>query len=196
MNKEQQEKIDEQIDKGNTPPKRFRVVEKSDAPVFTDKLIKEKGKKTYTVEFVFDDDIYQIEVRRGMPMEFAVLLQVTADVYALRRKRSSEENQDADKQPEKEAEAARLREEEDRYIKQISVASLVVRIDEETEEILPVFSFNGKGGEIPIEDQSDLLLGAFYNAVQEVHTPEGYADALSRFQGVSGDDGDGEDDST
>ena len=40
MNKEQQEKIDEQIDKGNTPPKRFRVVEKSDAPVFTDKLIK------------------------------------------------------------------------------------------------------------------------------------------------------------
>ena len=111
MNKEQQEKIDEQINKGNTPPKRFRVVEKSDAPVFTDKLIKEKGKKTYTVEFVFDDDIYQIEVRRGMPMEFAVLLQVTADVLRAPQKNAiARKNQDADKQPEKEAEAARLRE--------------------------------------------------------------------------------------
>ena len=196
MNKEQQEKIDAQIEKGNTPPKPFRVVESSDAPILTDKLIKDKGKKTYTVEFVFDDDIYQIEVRRGMPMEFAVLLKVTADVYALRRKRSSEENQDADKQPEKEAEAARLRTEEDRHIKEITVASLHVSTNKKTKEIMPVFSFNGKGGKIPIEDQSDLLLNALYNAVMEVQTPAGYADALSRFQRLSGDDGDGEGNST
>ena len=86
-----QAKLDKAIGEGNTPKKRVRVVETSDVPVFTDKLIKAKGKKTYTVEFVFDDDIYQIEVRRGMPMEFAVLLKLTAEVYALRRKRISEE---------------------------------------------------------------------------------------------------------
>ena len=131
-----------------------------------------------------------------MPMEFAVLLQVTADVYALRRERNTEENKDVEKQPEKEAEAARLREEEDRHIKEISVASLVVRTIKKTKEIVPVFSLNGKGGKVPIEDQSDLLLNALYNATLEVHTPEGYADALSRFQGVSRDDGNGEDNST
>ena len=190
-----QSKLDAVTD-GKKPPKRFRVVETSDAPVFTDKLIKEKGKKTYTVEFVFDDDIYQIEVRRGMPMEFAVMLQITAEVYALRRKRLSKDNPDAEKQPEVEAEKARLRDEEDRHIKQIQVASLVVRTNKKTKEIAPVFSLNGKGGKIPIEEQSDLLLGAFYQAVMEVQTPEGFSDALSRFQGVSGDDGSGEEHST
>ena len=198
-----QAKLDAAIGDGKSPPKRMRVVETSDAIVFTDKLIQEKGKKTYTVEFVFDDDIYQIEVRRGMPMEFAVLLKVTSDVYALRRKRNaengSEANPDADEQEARavsEAEAARLREEEDRLIKQINVASMVVRTDKKTKEMVPVFSFNGKGGSLPIEDQSDLLLNALYHAVLEVHTPEGYADALNRFQGVSRNDGGGEENST
>ena len=127
-----QTKLDKAIGEGKTPKKRVRVVETSDAPVFTDKLIKAKGKKTYTVECVFDDDIYQIEVRRGMPMEFAVLLKLTAEVYALRRKRISEENQDAENQDaekldEVAAEKSRLREEEDRVVKQIIVASMVVR---------------------------------------------------------------------
>ena len=131
-----------------------------------------------------------------MPMEFAVLLQVTANVYALRRKRISEENQDAEKLDEVAAEKSRLREDEDRAIKQITVASMVVRTIKKTKEIKSVFSLNGKGGETPIEDQSDLLLAAFHDAVMEVQTPEGYADALNRFQGVSGDDGSGEGDST
>lgn len=191
-----QAKLDKIIGEDKTPKKRVRVVETSDAPVFTDKLIKEKGKKTYTVEFVFDDNIYQIEVRRGMPLEFAVLLQVTAEVYALRRKRLNEENQDANKHAEIEAEIARLREEEDRQIKQITVASLVVRILKKTKEIKLVFSINGEGGRIPIEDQSDLLLAALYNCVMEVQTPEGFTDALNRFQGISRDDGDGQKHST
>ena len=190
-----QDKINK-ITEGAKPKKRLRVVETSDAPVFTDKLIKAKGKKTYTVEFVFDDDIYQIEVRRGMPIHFAVMLQVTAEVYALRRKGINEENKDVEKQPEVEAEAARLREEEDRHIKEINVASLVVRTIKKTKEIVPVFSLNGKGGKIPIENQSDLLLNALYTAVMEVQTPEGYADALNRFQAFIGDDGSGEGDST
>ena len=191
-----QTKLDKAIGEGKTPKKRVRVVETSDAPVFTDQLIKKKGKKTYTVEFVFDEDIYQIEVRRGMPMEFAVLLKVTAEVYALRRKRNIEENQDAEKLDEVAAEKSRLREEEDRVVKQIIVASLVVRTIKKTKEIKLVFSLNGKGGKIPIEDQSDLLLAAFHDAVMEVQTPEGYADALNRFQTWSGDDGSGEGDST
>ena len=191
-----QAKLDKVIGEGKTPKKRVRVVETSDAPVFTDTLIKKKGKKTYTVEFVFDDDIYQIEVRRGMPMEFAVLLQVTAEVYALRRKRIREETPDADKHPEIEVEASRLREEEDRQIKQITVASLVVRTLKKTKEIKLVFSINGEGGRIPIEDQSDLLLAALYNCVMEVQTPEGFTDALNRFQGISRDDGDGQKHST
>ena len=65
MNKEIQEKIDKQVGESKTPKKSFRVVEVSDAPLLTDDFIKSKGKKTYTVEFVFDEDIYQIEVRRA-----------------------------------------------------------------------------------------------------------------------------------
>ena len=131
-----------------------------------------------------------------MPMEFAVMLKVTAEVYALRRKRNIEENQDAEKLDEVAAEESRLREEEDRVVKQMVVASMVVRTIKKTKEIKPVFSLNGKGGKIPIEDQSDLLLAALYNATMEVNAPEGQADALARFQRFSGDDGSGEGDST
>ena len=191
MNKEIQEKIDKQVGEGKTPKKSFRVVEVSDAPLLTDDFIKSKGKKTYTVEFVFDDDIYQIEVRRGMPLEFSVLLKVTGEVYALRRNRDAESKQSdgEDQQTQNTADVSQQRSEEDRNIKQIIVASMVVRKDPKTKELIPVSSLNGKGGKIPIEDQSDLLLAAFHDVVMEVQTPEGYTDALHRFQTRSGDDG-------
>ena len=198
MNKEIQEKIDKQVGEGKTPKKSFRVVEVSDAPLLTDDFIKSKGKKTYTVEFVFDDDIYQIEVRRGMPLEFSVLLKVTGEVYALRRNRDAESKQSdgEDQQTQNTADVSQQRSEEDRNIKQIIVASMVVRKDPKTKELIPVSSLNGKGGKIPIEDQSDLLLAAFHDVVMEVQTPEGYTDALHRFQTRSGDDGSGEDNRT
>lgn len=196
MNKELQDKVDTQIEKGNVPdkPKRFRVVEVSDAPVLTDKLIKKKGKKTYTVECVFDDEIFSIEVRRGMPLEFAILLQVTAEVYALAEKPNTK-TQDADKaeKPKRTEEESRVAEEGDRKIKQITVSSMVVRTVKKTKKIVPIFSFNGKGGKIPIEDQSDKFLKMLYDAVMAVNAPEGSADALSRFQEL-GEDGSGESD--
>ena len=36
MNKDMQEKLDKQVGEGKTPKKRVRVVETSDAPIFTD----------------------------------------------------------------------------------------------------------------------------------------------------------------
>lgn len=50
------------------------------------------------------------------------------------------------------------------------------------ENFIPVFSFNGFGGKIPIEDQSDLMLGILYNAVVKVQAPSDAADALNQFQ--------------
>ena len=57
-----QQAIDKQIEKGNRDPEasRARVVASSDATFLTDEIIKKQGKKSYTVEFPFDDDIYQI----------------------------------------------------------------------------------------------------------------------------------------
>ena len=179
MNEEQQQKIDKQIEKGNTSQKRMRVVEVSDAPIFTDEIIKAKGKKTYTVEFVFDDDIYQIEVKRGLPMEYAILLQVTADVYALYPDKDKDETKEQVEVSEEEKERRKA---EFKLVKQLIVVKMVVRTDEETGEVYQVFSLDGTGGNIAIEAQSDLLLDLLYNAVMEVQTPAGYAEALRRFQ--------------
>ena len=82
---------------------------------------------------------------------------------------------------------------ENKRLYQIMVASMVVEIDEETDEpvlddegnFIPVFSYNGIGGEIPIEDQSDIMLNVLYSAVQEVQAPAEAADALNRFQNGS-----------
>ena len=153
MNKEIQEKIDKQVGEGKTPKKSFRVVEVSDAPLLTDDFIKSKGKKTYTVEFVFDDDIYQIEVRRGMPLEFSVLLKVTGEVYALRRNRDAESKQSdgEDQQTQNTADVSQQREEEERNIKQLIVSSMVVRTEKKTKALIPVFLSTARVERYPLK---------------------------------------------
>ena len=136
-----------------------------------------------------------------MPLEFSTLLRVTAEVYKLREAEAAAKIQiDSEgnriETAEEKARRAEEREEENRDLQRLTVAGLVVRTHSKTQEMFPVFSYNGKGGNVPIEDQSDLLLGKLYGAVMEVQAPPGSVDALRRFQGISGDDGDGKDSGT
>ena len=188
MNKEIQAKIDEKIEEGNVPAETrepFRVVETSKHPVLGADLLKRKGKKVYVVEGFIDEEPFKIGVRRGIPLEYQLMLNVTADIFALRSDKKTE-GEEASKSEEEIKDII----DTNRKIHQITVASTMVLIDEEenalmdpdTGEFIPLFSIDGVGGEMPIEDLSDLLLKHFYELVMEVQAPKAAADVLNRFQ--------------
>lgn len=160
--------------------KKFRVVKESKAPALTADFIKEAGKKFFTVEVLIDDQVRQINVLRGVPLTTALLLQKTADIYALSRK------SDEDEPPKKrsEAEGIEQTEKDEREFKQRFTASMVVEDGTLTGQITPVFSYNSIGGSIPIEDVSDKVLLILYDAVMDVQMPDGSVEALRRFHGV------------
>ena len=172
--------------------KNFRVVETSEYPVLGAALLNKKGKKVYIVEGIIDDTPFKMGVRRGMPIEFGLMLKLTPDIFALTKKNETEDTTNTDKSEEE----LRLAEDRNRVLYQVTVASTVVVIDNETEEplidpktkqFIPLFSYNGMGGEYPIEDISDLVLVGLYNAVMEVQAPAAAAEMLNRFQDGSRD---------
>ena len=193
MNQKEQEAIDAKIQEGNKPLKTHRVVGTgvSKKPVLGAGLLDRKSKKVFVVECLIDDEEFKMGVRRGVPYEFGLMLRQTNDVFALTRKPDADDNTLTQKQRSEEERKALIAENKRLY--QIMVASMVVEIDEETDEpvlddegnFIPVFSYNGIGGEIPIEDQSDIMLNVLYSAVQEVQAPTEAADALNRFQNGS-----------
>ncbi len=192
-----QEQLDTQIAAQQKKKQKVKVVESSAAPVLSAELVKEKGKKTYTVECLIDDTVFQIEVLRGVPFHISVMLRKTAEIYALRQRTT--DAADAEDVPDAtdatiDEETEQQVSEEDRHIKRLLVSSLVVQTDADTGQIVPVFSYNGFGGSIDIEAQSDIFLSVLYDAVMEVQVPEGSADALDRFHGVGEQHGSGADD--
>ena len=186
-----QSKLDAVTD-GAKPKKKFRIVEQktSKYPVLNAELLGRKGKKIFIAEGIIDDEPFKIGIRRGVPIETQLMLRVTADVFGLRRNKKSE---DAEDQPQQDPSTWQSVAETNREIHEIKVASMMVLIDEEDEPIIdpdtgqyvPLFSRNGVGGEVPIEEMSDLVIGDLYRMVEEVQAPSAAADMLNEFQNPS-----------
>ena len=160
--------------------KRVRVVTESKTPTLSVDFIKAAGKKTFTVEALFDTEERSFEVLRSVPLKVALLLQKTSEIYALKR---NVEGDDKTPDEKEEADIEQI-EKTERDFKRNVVAEMVVETDEKTGQIRHIFSYNGAGGDIQIEDQSDKFLLTLYDGVMEVLVPEGSAAALNRFQRV------------
>ena len=188
-----QDKINK-ITEGKTPKKRFRIVEPktSKYPVLNAELLGRKGKKIFVAEGIIDDEPFKIGIRRGVPIETQLMLKVTADVFALRGKKSADDTEGGEP-PKRDPSTWHSLGETNREIYAITVASMMVLIDEDdapitdpdTGQFVPLFSRNGVGGEVPIEEMSDLVLSDLYNMVQEVQAPSAAADMLNEFQNPS-----------
>ena len=183
-----QAKLDNIIGEDKTPKKRVRVVETSQHPVLSAALLKRKGKKVYIVEGIVADEPFKIGIRRGVPLEFQLMLNQTGDVFALQRdKTAKDENQT---QAEKAENDWQNIEKTNRRIREVLVASTVIvinkkeepLIDPETGQFIPLFSLNGVGGEVPVEEIDDLTLLDLYDAAKEVQAPAAAAAVLNQFQ--------------
>ena len=202
MNQEIQEQLDEQVEE-QVQRQRVRVTTTSDAPLLSERLIREKGKKTFTVECIIDDEVFQIEVLRGVPLQLGVLLKKTADIFALQSAQLTAASDpgdpdapvDGEMSEAQDLEALQALEAEELRIRRLMVSSLVVQTDSETGQTVPIFSCGGEpAGRIPIEEQSEKFLGILYDAVMEVQAPRGSVAALDRFSRVGRDDGSGSSD--
>ena len=187
-----QDKINK-ITEGAKPKKRFRIVEPktSKYPVLNAELLGRKGKKIFVAEGIIDDEPFRIGIRRGVPIETQLMLRVTADAFALRRKKP--EDAEDTEQPQQDPSTWHSVAEANREIYAIKVSSMMVLIDEDDEPVIdpdtgqyvPLFSRNGVGGKVPIEEMSDLVLGDLYQMVEEVQAPSAAADMLNEFQNPS-----------
>ena len=185
-----QAKLDKVIGEGKTPEKRYRLVDPktSKSPILNVDLLKRKGKRVHIAEGIIADMPFRIGIRRGIPLEFQLMLNQTGDVFALQRdKTAKDENQT---QAEKTGNDWRNIEQSNRQIREILVASTMVVINEddeplidpETGQFIPLFSLNGVGGEMPIEEIDDLTLMDLYEATKEVQAPAAAAAVLNQFQ--------------
>lgn len=138
-----------------------RVVEASDAPKLTKDVLVEKGKPIQTVELIFDGQVFQVGVRHGKPMRVEVAHSRTLDAF-------KERIADA------ETLTAELLEERETAVKHLLLASMVV--DPVTTH--PMFSYQhasenraSAGDAYPIEDCSQLLLNALWEAYTAINFP-------------------------
>ncbi len=174
-----EEKIQEQIDEQLKTARQARVLddgETSAAPVLDTAMLERDYKRTALVEIDISGQAFQVEVLRGSPLTTALLLERTPEVYALKEK--VESNPEHEFTDEEIQEVDRT----NRDFRRIMVASHVVK---------PPFSYKGYGDGHPIEDVSDTMLDALFEAYQVVNTPQEGADQLNRFPDVESD-GDGE----
>ena len=120
------------------------VVEASDAPQLTAEVLAEKGKPTMEVDLLFEDQTLPIEVRNGIPFY--------VEIERFRLLREFEGNQQTKK---------------DEYDRNLAVLRFLV-----SELVVnPKLTYRGEGDGTPIEDQSDLLLEAFYKSIVDVTSP-------------------------
>lgn len=175
------EKIQEQIDEQLSAVRQARVLddgETSAAPVLDAAVLEKSYKRSTLVEINIEGQTFQVEVLRGSPLTAALLLDRTPEIYALKEKIQSDPNREFT-----DAEIAEM-DRTNRDFRRIMVASHVVK---------PPFTYRGYGDDgHPIEDVSDTMLDALFEAYQVVNTPQEGADRLNRFPGVESN-GDGED---
>ena len=173
------EKIQEQIDEQLKAVRQARLLddgETSSAPVLDTAVLESDYKRSALVEIDINGQTFQVEVLRGSPLTAALLLDRTPEVYALKER--VENNPDRAFTDEEIAEVDRT----NRDFRRIMVASHVIK---------PPFSYKGYGDGHPVEDVSDTMLDALFEAYQVVNTPQEGADQLNRFPDVE-PDGDGE----
>ncbi|RKU36351.1 hypothetical protein C6496_13925 [Candidatus Poribacteria bacterium] len=173
------EKIQEQIDEQLKAVRQARLLddgETSSAPVLDTAVLESDYKRSALVEIDIEGQTFQVEVLRGSPLTAALLLDRTPEVYALKER--VENNPNREFTDEEIAEVDRT----NRDFRRIMVASHVIK---------PPFSYKGYGDGHPVEDVSDTMLDALFEAYQVVNTPQEGADRLNRFPDVE-PDGDGE----
>ena len=132
------------------------IVEKSKAPKLTQKVIKEKGKPIKSVEMIFDFQPWTVYVKDGITLGVDIGRRKIVNSFADRLKAL----QEAGETPKSKAYQEVLREREEaakRYLisKQFDA---------------PMFSYGGGEG-TPLEEQSQLLINALYNAHVTVSHP-------------------------
>ena len=173
------EKIQEQIDEQLKAVRQARLLddgETSSAPVLDTAVLESDYKRSALVEIDIEGQTFQVEVLRGSPLTAALLLDRTPEVYALKER--VENNPNREFTDEEIAEVDRT----NRDFRRIMVASHVIK---------PPFSYKGYGDGHPVENVSDTMLDALFEAYQVVNTPQEGADRLNRFPDVE-PDGDGE----
>ena len=171
--------IQEQIDEQLKAVRQARLIDGSEtsaAPLLDAAVLERDYKRSALVEINIEGQNFQVEVLRGSPLTAALLLDRTPEVYALKEKVEKDPNHAFT--DEEIAEVDRT----NRDFRRIMVASHIVK---------PPFSYKGYGDGHPIEDVSDTMLDALFEAYQVVNTPQEGADRLNRFPGVE-PDGDGE----
>lgn len=171
MNEKTQTQIDQQL----KAVKRARLIdntESSTAPILDTTILERDYKRTALVEIHIDEQTFQVEVLRGSPLTAALLLDRTPEIYALKEQVEQNPNQ---KFTDAEIQAV---DRTNRDFRRIIVASHIVK---------PLFTYNGYGDGHPIEDVSDTMLDALFEAYQVVNTPEEGAHTLNRFPNVEPD---------
>lgn len=169
------QKVQEQIDAQSEAVQAARVVADGDtsaAPVLDAAVLERDYKRSARVEINIEGQTFQVEVLRGSPLTAALLLDRTPEVYALKEK--------VENNPHREFTDAEIAEMDrtNRDFRRIMVASHVVN---------PLFSYKGYGDGHPIEDVSDTMLDALFEAYQAVNMPQEGADRLNRFPSVEPD---------
>lgn len=132
-----------------------RVVETSDAPELTAKVLAEKGKPIKTVELVFDGQVFQVGVRHGKTMKVEVAHSRLLEEFQERVKASD-------------TLTAELLEERETAVKCLLVALMIV--DPKTHG--PMFSYQNQGEGHPIKDASQILLNALWEAYTAINFPQ------------------------
>ena len=171
MNDKTQTQIDQQL----KAVKRARVIDNpqtSTAPLLDTTILERDYKRSALVEIHIDGQAFQVEVLRGSPLTTALLLDRTPEIYAL--KEQVEQNPHHTFTDEEIQAVDRT----NRDFRRIMVVSHIVK---------PQFSYNEYGDGHPIEDISDTMLDALFEAYQVVNTPEEGAETLNRFPQVESD---------
>lgn len=150
----ERDKRDRDVVEVNLRDQTARVVETSDAPQLTAEVLAAKGKPIQTVELVFDGQVFQVGVRHGKPMHVEVAHSRLLEEY---RERMGETDELT----------AELLEERDTAVKRLLISSMIV--DPVTTH--PMFSYENQDEGYPIEDCSQILLNALWEAYTAIQFP-------------------------
>ena len=121
-----------------------RVVESSEAPKLTVEVLKTKGKPVKTVEMFWDDQMWQVKVWDGKPLEVEV-----AHLKILEEYLGQEQDPVA-------------MDERDRAVANLLLGKLMYD---------PPFSYQGQGDGSPIEARSAIMIDALCSAYASVNNP-------------------------
>ena len=179
MNKQQQEKVDAQLEKGNRDPEAYRprIVASSDAPVLNESWLLDEDSQTVIVEInliggkSLSLEKFQVEVVRGLTLMQTIAIQEAVEGYPLDPKLMN-----PDYTPTRE-ERAELQARHD-IRRRATVAQAIVN---------PSFSYGGAGDGVPLEGRSESLVSTLYEAYEVVNVPGRQVQYLERFPSVESD---------